>query len=183
MNYLAFAMQGDLWELNHKITVDPINKLFIIADNVTDFSIKVDLYSDYKEWFKLRTFSGQGSIAIRTIGGDPTIEGEFAGDIYFMINGWRVVTNPKKVNVTGVLFSDDYDTPWLDKLDLQPVYPVKVASIVTQIEFDLSQLPIPSATTIAQAVQSQLADEFSNIPTDVWNDIKALTVAKYLGLR
>ena len=157
------AASWEMWLLNHKITVDPDRKLFIIADGVTDIDVQVDLFSDYKEWFKAGDNAKLGEVAMRSIGGDPTIAGEFAGDIYFMINGWRVAYDPRKVAVTGVLFSEDYDTPWLNKLDLQPIYPAKVASLVTRVSVDLSELGIPSAVQIAEQVRTELSPELAQV--------------------
>jgi len=182
VNYLAFAHQGDYWEEGHKVTFDTKRKLAIVSPYITTLNIKTELYSDYKEWFKLRDNSGQGDLAIRTIGGDPTTEGELAGDIYFMINGWRVVIDPTQVAVTGAIFSDDYPSAWLEQGTLKPFFPIKVASIVTQVEFDLSELPIPSAVTIAAEVEAQLATYFSAIPADVWDDVRALQVGRFIAL-
>ena len=163
MNYLVFAMEGEEWELNHKITVDYINKHLVVAARVVDLDIKTDVYSDYKEWFKLRNNSGYGTKAIRTIGGDPTVSGEFAGDIYFLKNGWRLVYNPRKVKIVGALFSDDYDTAYLDRSTLEEIFPAKVASIVTQIQANLDDLNIPTAIQIAAQVRAELAAELAQV--------------------
>jgi len=158
MNYLAFAHEGDYWELGHKVTFDPYQKLIHVSPYVTTLDIKVELYSDYKEWFKLRDNSGDAAIAVRTTGGDPTVEGEFSGDIYFMINGWRIVIDPTQVAVNGVMFSDDHDTAWLEQGTLKPFYPIKVSSLVTQIAPSLEGLSIPTAAEVAAAVWDYSVD-------------------------
>jgi len=146
--------QNDYWSLEHKITVHTDTKLIYINDAVTDFDIKIDLYSDLKEWFKLRENSGFVNFPIRSIGGDPTITGQTAGDIYFMVDGWRVVIDLRKVSVTGVLFSDDYDSAWLNKEDLALITPIQVSSLVTSVTPQLDQFGIPTAAENAETLLS-----------------------------
>lgn len=145
------AAYWELWKLNHKITVDPYNKRLIVGPDVATLNIKEDIYSDYKEWFKLNNNSGYAAIAIRTVGGDPTVSGEFAGDIYFLQNGWRLIIDPRVTRISGSLFSDDYDTAYAVPVTFEPFYPVQVSSLITQVQPDLSALDIPSAVDNAQA--------------------------------
>jgi hypothetical protein len=44
--------------------------------------------------------------ALRTIGGDPLGSGQFAGDLYFLMNGWQIVIG-HAVQMSGVLYHDD----------------------------------------------------------------------------
>ena len=164
----SFYGHWDYWDLYHKITVDYIHKLIFVNPDVTSFDIKVDLYSDLKEvWgldsptYKYRNFKPP----IRVIGGDDTVAGQKAGDIYFMQHEWRVVYDPTKVAVTGVLFSDDFDTPWLYSETLAPVYPAQVSSLVTGV--DIEAVTAPSAETVATAVRTELTPELTNIDTSV----------------
>ena len=160
----SFYNHQEYWELYHKITVDYINKIIFVNPDVTTFDVKVDLYSDLKEvWklpapdYKFRNFKPP----IRVIGGDNTIAGQKAGDIYFMKEGWRVVYDPTKVEVSGVLFSDNFDTPWLYTENMQPVYPALVSSLVTGV--DIEAVTAPSATTVASAVRTELNTELTRI--------------------
>ena len=143
--------QYDYWVLNHKVTFDGAAKLIYINDATTNLDMKIDLYSDWKEWVTTRDNS-KYLPAIRTVGGDATISGQFAGDMYFMINGWRLVVDLTKVKITGVLFSDDYDTPWLDETTMNPVFPAQVSSLVNTVAPSLDGLNIPTATQTAQEV-------------------------------
>ena len=105
----AYMLTHDLWALNHKVTFDGVNKLAIINHDVTTLDVAVELYSDWKEWVgSLETYRDFSKYepAIRTIGGDPTVAGDAAGDIYFMTNGWRIYTDHSVV-LTGDLFSDE----------------------------------------------------------------------------
>jgi len=173
----------EYWLLNHKIRVDPINKHLIVGTDVTELNIKSDVYSDYKEWFNLNTNAGLGDVAIRTIGGDPTVDSEFAGDIYFLQNGWRLIVDPRQTAITGALFSDDYETAYAVPETFEPFFPVKVASIVTQIQADLGDLNIPSAIQIAAAVKEALSTDFDEIPAEVWTDSSALTLPLFLATK
>jgi len=92
-----------------KFDVDTTNKLFIAKAGVTSFDVKVDLYSDAKEhWLSGGTVFGF-DFPIRTIGGDPTSGGQFAGDIYFLRGGWKI--RPQETNhalaITGNLYLDE----------------------------------------------------------------------------
>lgn len=137
----------DYWQLYHKITADYDRKLIFVNPNVTELDVKIDLYSDLKELWKLDSLEykyNRFRPPVRVIGGDATIEGQTAGDIYFMQNGWRVVYDPTETRINGVLFSDDYDTPWLYSETLTPVYPAQVASLVTASKPSLDGLGIPT---------------------------------------
>jgi hypothetical protein len=153
----------EYWELYQKITFDPELRLIYVNEGVTSLDIRTEVYSAWKDWFKLADNSGAAPPALRTIGGDDTTGNERAGDIYFLINNWRIVYDPRLVQVTGVLFSDDYDTPWLAQNgetrgtsgdEYNPVYPAVVASLVTTIKV---QDGFPQAAEIADAVWDELA--------------------------
>ena len=92
----------DLWQNYHKVTFDGENKVISVNPGVTELDIKTDVYSDWKEWVLSFTDNGVWIPAVRSTGGDPTIQGEFAGDIYFLINGWKLYVDLTKVKVTGV---------------------------------------------------------------------------------
>lgn len=129
-----------------KVVFDGVNRLIIVAESVTELDIKEDVYEAWKEWVRNPDLTQNASYlpAIRGTGGDP-ISGttdQFTGDVYFLINNWRLVYDPRKVGVTGVLYSDDfatayyfdepalYDTPSF----LKPVYPARVSAIVNTYE-------------------------------------------------
>lgn len=177
----------DYWQLYHKITVDYNSRLIFINKDIVDFDIKVDLYSDLKELWSLDATEYKYSRykpPVRVIGGDSTISGQFAGDIYFMQGNWRVVYDPTKTKVSGVLFSDDYDTPWLYSKDLSPIYPAQVASLVTAVAPSLEGLNIPTANENAKAIWDYALSDILNDDTvgaHVKN--KLLSVSKYLGLK
>lgn len=120
----------DLWQLYHNVTFDGYNKIIFVNPGVTELDIQKDVYSSWKEWVSVIQENGRWLPGVRTVGGDPTVAGEFAGDIYFLINGWKLYLDITKVKITGVLFSDDFDTAYYN-LDGAPQFPAKVSSVVT----------------------------------------------------
>lgn len=196
MNYYMAAM-GEYMAVNHKVTFDYFTRLIHVSPTTTSLNVKIDLYSDMKEWFLLGGANRNFEPPIRVIGGDDTVEGQKAGDIYFMRNGWRVVYDPTKVAIIGVLFSDDYDTPWVNQIAyntsgvLEPVYPALVASLVSGIDTDsfvnavrsdltpeLANMDAPVSSTSTQvSVDNMQADidavqvALSAVPAEVWDTI------------
>jgi len=164
---ISYGNFWNYWELYHKVIFDPLLKLVYVTEDVTDLDVQIDLYSDFKEWYKLDDNSKYADFGMRSIGGDPTIAGQKAGDIYFMTNGWRVVYDPTKTAVTGVLFSDDYNTPWLYSENLEPVYPAVVASLVNRATVSLDALDIPSAAQNATAVRTELIPELTLVDASI----------------
>lgn len=109
--FQQWAAFADEWNLFHKVTFDGENKRIIINPGETDISVKIDIYSAWKKWVSIYDYS-KFLPAIRTIGGDPVGGGLFAGDIYFLMNGWQVVVS-EATNVTGTLYHDDSISPWI----------------------------------------------------------------------
>ena len=99
------------WELYHKVTFDGLTKQIIINAEVTSIDIKTDIYSSWKEWVAVRDNS-KFLQAVRTIGGDSVGGGLYAGDIYFLMNGWQIVVN-QAVAATGILYHDDGLAPFI----------------------------------------------------------------------
>lgn len=94
-----------------KVTFDPYLKLITVLPGVLRIDVKVDLYSDWKEWALL---NNQYLPAIRAVGGDivnPNT-GEQTGTTFFTTNGWRIYLN-HSVQFDGNLFSDDFVIPYL----------------------------------------------------------------------
>lgn len=108
MSWLFF--QED-WALNHPVTFDGVNRLIYLSPNVSSYSVKTDIYSSWKEWVQIRD-NAKFLPAIRTIGGDSLGGGQYAGDMYFLINNWRVVIG-HFVKFDGILYSDNYPSPFI----------------------------------------------------------------------
>ena len=180
MNYYAETMWDYMVE-DLKFYVDEANKHIVINPNVTTLDIKVDIYKGLKTWYTIYDNS-KFAFPIRTIGGDPTSDVEFAGDMYFMINNYRLVYDPSQVKVSGIMLSDNFDTAWLNIHTLLPVYPVTVSNLALARQADLTSLNIPTAAETADAVWDKTTDA-ALINTYGERMLKLLTVAKYLGLK
>jgi len=123
----------DLWRLYHKVTFDGANRIIRVNPEVTDLDIKTDVYSAWKEWVSSTSDNVTWAPAVRTIGGDPTVSGQRAGDIYFLQNNWKLYIDLTQVRVTGILFSDNFDSAYYD-FNGNIQYPAQVASLVTTAE-------------------------------------------------
>jgi hypothetical protein len=92
-----------------KFTVNTTLKLFIAKAGITSFNVKADLYSDAKEdWLAGGAVMGF-DFPIRVIGGDPVGGGVFAGDLYFLRDGWKLRPDEADhtLTITGNLFLDE----------------------------------------------------------------------------
>jgi hypothetical protein len=166
------------WLLYHKVIFDGINRLIIINPNEPTISVKNDIYSSWKEWARLRD-NAKFLPALRTTGGDPVGGGQSTGDVYFLINNWRVfVSSASEIN--GVLYSDNFPTPFVTDPGANIV-----RSTVSNLTQSLGFTGTIDADNeqIAGAVWDYLMTD-ANIPGSVGERLgKLLTVAKYLGLK
>ena len=101
--------------MGHNCVFDGINKIISISSNVSTISVKRDIYSAAKEWIRLRE-NGKFLAPIRVSGGDPITETQSTGDVYFLINGWRLQIS-HSCTIDGVLYSDDYPSPFIQTND------------------------------------------------------------------
>jgi len=148
MLILAHSFWDDLAD-QLKVTFDGPNKLIIINANVADLDIKTDVYSAWKRWV-MRDNNAAYLAALRVTGGDPIGGGQFTGDVYFLINNWRMFIDHTCM-VTGVLYSDDYDSPWM---------PAGGTNIVTNKVSALTNTVSTSGSTLS----------VSQITNGVWNE-------------
>ncbi len=108
---MLWATFGEQWQLNHPVTFDGLNRRIYVAPSVTNIDVKADLYSNWKEW--VRVYDNSKFLpAFRTIGGDPTGSDQFAGDIYFLTNGWQIEVD-NLININGILYHDDPISPYV----------------------------------------------------------------------
>ncbi len=153
-----FGFYAD-WEVSEKVTFDGPNRLIIVNPGVTSIDIQTDVYSAWKRWMVASGDNSRFEAAIRTIGGDPTTGSQKAGDIYFLINSWRLEIDFNQTSVTGVLFSDDFETAYYS-YDLTPLFPAVISSTVnavTTVETVVNEAALaPLATQVT--VDELLAD-------------------------
>lgn len=179
---MALAMWagfGNQWNLDHLVDFDGAAKRIRIAPGVGQLDVKTNLYSAWKEWMQLYDNS-KYLPAFRTIGGDPLGGDQYAGDLYFLMNGWQIEVN-HPVQITGVLYHDDGISPYV--ISGGGGVTATVAALVQNTGF---------SGTINNIVQPNI------LPKDVWDYLlaeadtpgsvgerlsKLLTVAKFLGLK
>lgn len=130
MSAIWSAWSAD-WILNDAVSFDGINKIIHVHPQSDKFDIRRDLYTSWVDWIALYDHT-KFLPAIRVTGLDPIGSGVYTGDTYFLINGWKLAIDLQKTKVTGVLYSDDYDTAYYTP-DLVPQYPVTVSSLVTTV--------------------------------------------------
>jgi len=152
----------DQWPLNHKVTFNGETKQITVNYGVSELDARIDLYSDWKEWAQLRD-NAKFPLALRTIGGDSidTAQGIYAGDIYFLMNGWQIVI-PHSVKINGVLYHDDPISPYVINQGggVQSVVSNLVQTVVVK---ETVVAPGPTANQIASQVRVELTPELSKI--------------------
>lgn len=94
-----------------KVTFDGINKLIVVDNTITSLNVKIDLYSDWKEWFK-ESDNAKYLKAMRTIGGDPTTGIKSVSPYFFLTNGWKIrpYEGDHTLTIDGNLFVDEPET-------------------------------------------------------------------------
>lgn len=111
-----------IWGNPQKVTFDGPNKIIMINVNETEIDVRVDLYSNWKEWMAYQDNS-KYLPAMRAVGGDPITDTQALGSTYFLINGWKILpwSGDYKLNITGNLYSDDGLDPILPTLEASNV--------------------------------------------------------------
>lgn len=170
----AYAYYWDLWTLYHKVTFDGENRIIRVNEGVTELDIKSDIYSDWKEWVKAMPDNAVWLPACRSVGGDPTVSGQTAGDIYFLINNWKLYIDLTKVKVTGVLFSDNFDSAYFDNSGTIQ-FPAQVSSLVSGITAS-SEGSVDAASVwsySSRTLTSPSGPTASEIADAVWDEASA----------
>lgn len=146
---MIFNADYEYWALRAKITFDGENRIIIINTDTFTLSIK-ELYASWKEWARLRD-NTKFLPAIRTTGGDPIGVGAYTGDVYFLINNWRILID-HSCNIDGVIYSDDYPSPFVQAEGTQ-IVTNKVSSLVSVVApiVSVDGLVVPTAAEISKA--------------------------------
>lgn len=161
------AFGNDLWELYHKVTFDGANKLIIVNDGELEIDVKVDLYSDWKEWAAQRDHL-KFLPAMRAVGGDPTVAGAFLGSTFFTINGWQILISDN-TNFTGNLFSDDFSSPYTTAEGVS-LSTAQFSNLVDSIKLDPDDLIVAGVATT-----TNVTDQTTTLQTDITNQTTSLT--------
>lgn len=127
MAALVWGAWGAEWTLAEKVDFNGVTKRITVLPGVTSLSIRDDVYSAWVRWLELDD-NTRFRAAMRFSGGDPIPGGE-TGVTFFLTNGWKLEYDANVVAINGVLYSDNYPTPYWSAAD-QPIYPATVSSLV-----------------------------------------------------
>lgn len=172
----------DDWSLYHPVTFDGINKLIIINSDVTEINIKTDVYSNWKEWVQLRDNS-KFLPALRVTGGDPIGGGLYTGDVYFLINNWRILVDHSCL-IDGVIYSDNYPSPFVQVTGTQ-IVTNRVSSLVQTVAPVVDNLQVtvdPLAPTAAQ-IRQEIDNNSTKLAEISSKQDDALTKTEFLALQ
>lgn len=129
-----------------KVTFDATNRLIIFNDGVSACDAKEDIYSDWKEWFKV---DGNAKYlhAFRTTGGDELAPGSYLGAYFFLTNGWRMrpYEGTHQLNVDGNLFVDGGGNPFVPTVgNYNVLVTLNVSSISTSLVTEIPEIQYSS---------------------------------------
>lgn len=127
MTIAVWTSFSEEWDASEKVDFNGITKRITVLSGVTTINIRDDVYSAWIRWLE-RDDNTKFSSAMRATGLD-VIPGGFTGDSYFLTNGWKLEYDANVVAISGILYSDDYTTPYWSSVD-QPIYPATVSSLV-----------------------------------------------------
>jgi hypothetical protein len=93
---MAFSFDGTL----KKIYIDSTSPIVDVKE----------LYSAWKLWV-IQDNNLQYPMAFRTVGGDPTVIGQYSPSYYFLTNGWKIVVDGFTASFSYNLYTDDGTAP------------------------------------------------------------------------
>lgn len=99
---------------NWKVVFDGVTKTIWILEGLTNIDVRIDLYSNWKEWVQL---SGNSRFeqAFLIEGGIPISDTEFTGVTYFLVNNWTIrqqnATTPVIIDGNLYGYVDEGATP------------------------------------------------------------------------
>ena len=144
-----------------KVEFDGVNKIIQVYSNVTTLDIRADLYSSWVDWLLIQD-NVKFLPAMRYTGLDVISAGVFTGDAYFLRNGWKLSLDFQNVRVYGILYSDDFDTPYYTPA-MTAQYPATVSALVNTISIGGAGGSGPTVAQIAAAIRAELATELARL--------------------
>lgn len=160
---------SDLVFGNQKVIFDGPNKLIIIASGETEIDVKVDIYSNWKEWVEVRD-NAKYLQALTAIGGDPITATTFVGSTFFLENGWRIQPYPTDsgyvLTIDGNLYTREEGGSVANPVSGVSVNLVRsnlVDTIVGEAEFSANSEVSISNVSIA-AIANNVWEEIVDVP-------------------
>jgi len=98
----------NLWELNHKVTFDGVERLIYVNSGEILLDVKEDIYSAWKQWVQQEDYMKYYA-PFDTVGGEPIVGGQSLDTTFFLINGWKIKPYPGSytLSIIGNLFEVD----------------------------------------------------------------------------
>jgi hypothetical protein len=127
MAALIWGAWGAEWAQNKKVAFNGLERTITVNSDVTALNLQTDVWSRWVDW---RALPGNDfhTLAMRRTGYDA-IPGGRSGLIYFLYNGWKLIVDLNKVRISGVLYSDDFETAYWS-INGDPIYPATVSALV-----------------------------------------------------
>lgn len=166
-----------------KVTFDGSNRLIIVNYGITSLDVKVDLYSDWKEWVLLSDNSKYPT-AMTAVGGDPLAGSQYLGTTYFLENGWKIrpYEDNHSLEVSGNLYARDGSSPFVQTLGSYNVLiTLKTSNLVDTVNLAGTSVDI---NAIAEAVWKYATSGSLTIDTmgsHVYT--KLMTFAQYMATK
>lgn len=175
-----------------KVTFSGEQRLILVEPLVYSLDVKADIYSAWKFWVT-QGDNTKFLPALRTVGGDPLVGGQYLGATFFLTNGWRIRTweGNHTLSVVGNLYTEEGTSPFVqtlgnwnvlieliksnlvDSLEVPALSTQERDKLMSLDNFDLTQIvnsiwdsPVPAGVTIKEFITDKL-----------------LTVNKFIGLQ
>lgn len=184
---LGFA-HWEFWELynpangyygGQKVVFDGPNRLILIANDVTEIDVRVDIYSNWKEWVSGDHHNNAAfPQALSAIGGDPITATSNVGITYFLENGWRIKMweGSHQLVVDGNIFTREPGAdPYIEPDGQYKVTILSTRSNLVDLITPESSLSSGDVTTISANVWAYSPDVLGTTVPNVINTINQTT--------
>ena len=136
MNYVAsgyvktgYVIQDS--DIVGNYTFDKYGKFIYVSELAATCDL-ADVWSRWADWMVVGD-NAKIKPAMKYSGFDPIPTG-YTGATFFVYNDWRVIINPAVTAITGVLYSENYDTGyWTYDVVPAPIYPITVSAVVNTV--------------------------------------------------
>jgi len=166
-----------------KVSFDGPNKLIVVNALITELDVRIDIYSDWKEW-ALQDDNIKYLPALSAIGGDPISSGVYVGTTYFLENGWRIrpYEGTHQLTIVGNLYTrESGQNPVIPTVG---TYNVLVSMFRSNIVDTISTGGGTDPNVTAAAVWNyNTSQSFSNNTFGNYVTTRLLTIAQYLGMK
>ena len=179
-----------------KIFIDRIEKIINVTEAptlvdgelVSNFDIKIDLYSDAKEDWIADSELRVRKFPLSAVGGNPTVGSKSLGSTYFIDADWKIQLYPEdhRFLVNGNFYSQDGTSPFLLPENNSVLLEQEVSSLV---DSTVNQLPEIEGMSFGGVVSIDLTSPYQgtaypvgNMEYPVNNFADAVLIAESRGL-